>query len=205
MRSRAFTAVEEGVGMPDHPGKDLTLGALPCGAAKLLSESGPDPSEEKETTEREDPVRRSSTAPEQWFSNLKFAKALLPSLLENTDSKAVTGRFGAEGVGWGLEKSFQEHTPGDSSTDVSGPTNGGYFLGKLDNTLLRRERIPLHPAPRFSPVSSREAGRRGWSWAGRGKAIPASQLFLTQPARRRSRQEQGQKTGSLSLLKGVLA
>lgn len=58
MRSRASTAVEEGVGMPDHPGKDLTLGALPCGAAKLLSESGPDPSEEKETTEREDPVRR---------------------------------------------------------------------------------------------------------------------------------------------------
>lgn len=98
---------------------------------------------------------------EQWFSNLKFAKALLPSLLENTDSKAVTGRFGAEGVGWGLEKSFQEHTPGDSSTDVSGPTNGGYFLGKLDNTLLRRERIPA------SPCSTLQSSQLQRSWTPR--------------------------------------
>ena len=111
--------------------------------------------------------------PEQWFSNLKFAKALLPILLENADSKALTGRFGSEGVGWVLETSFQEHTAGDSSTDVSGPTNGGYFLDKLDNTLLRRERIP--PSP-YSTLQSSQL-QRSWTprmvVGGQGQSQPS--------------------------------
>lgn len=53
-------------------------------------------------------------APEQWFSNLEYVKALLL----DADSKAPTGIFASESVGWSSEKGFQQRTPGDSDTDV---------------------------------------------------------------------------------------